>query len=368
MAPPPVDPAPFERTAPPAGIAGGAEPLLELDGLRTWFYTDEGIAKAVDGVSYSIGAGETLGVVGESGCGKSVTALSVMRLVPDPPGKIVDGRVMLAGQDLTKISESEMRTVRGNRIGMIFQEPMTSLNPVFTVGNQISEAVLLHRGCSRQEARDRAIEMLDLVRIPSPEKRVDEYPHQLSGGMRQRVMIAMALACDPELLIADEPTTALDVTIQAQILTLIRDLQDRMGMSVLLITHDLGVVAQTAHHVCVMYAGKVVERAATRELFKNPKHPYTVGLFRSIPRLGERAATLDTIPGMVPSALEFPKGCRFNNRCPFVTPECLVDEPPLREIGADVPHQVACHHAEQVSTEEWHRLSSASGVAGGGAS
>ncbi len=335
----------------------GDQPLLELRNLRTWFYTDEGVAKAVDGVSYEILPGKTLGVVGESGCGKSVTALSIMRLIPDPPGKIVDGQIELLGEDLTKIPEDAMRKVRGNRIGMIFQEPMTSLNPVFTVGDQIMEAVLLHQGCTKSEARERAIEMLRLVRIPSPEQRVDEYPHQMSGGMRQRVMIAMALSCDPELLIADEPTTALDVTIQAQILTLIRELQESMGMSVLLITHDLGVVAQTCHHVCVMYAGKVVERAATRELFHHPKHPYTVGLFRSIPKLGHRAERLDVIPGMVPSALEFPKGCRFNNRCPFVTDECVTDEPPLREIGTpEEPHQVACHHAEKVTAEEWHRL------------
>ncbi len=333
-----------------------AEPLLELRDVKTWFYTDEGIAKAVDGVSYRIEAGETLGVVGESGCGKSVTALSVMRLIPDPPGKIVAGQIILKGQDLAQLSEDEMRKVRGNRIGMIFQEPMTSLNPVFTVGDQIMEAVLLHQKRSKPQARERAIEMLRLVRIPSPEKRVDEYPHQMSGGMRQRVMIAMALSCDPELLIADEPTTALDVTIQAQILTLIRELQERLGMSVLLITHDLGVVAQTAHHVCVMYAGKIVERSTTQRLFKHPHHPYTMGLFRSIPRLGERAHRLDTIAGMVPSALEFPDGCRFNNRCPFATAECAVDEPPLREIGTDIPHQVACHHAEKVTAGEWHRL------------
>jgi peptide/nickel transport system ATP-binding protein/oligopeptide transport system ATP-binding protein len=328
------------------------QPLLELRSLKTWFYTDEGVAKAVDGVDYAILPGETLGVVGESGCGKSVTALSIMGLIPQPPGKIVDGQILLHGEDLTGFTEDQMREVRGNRIGMIFQEPMTSLNPVFTVGDQIMEAVLLHQGCTKAEARDRAI-----VRIPSPEKRVDEYPHQMSGGMRQRVMIAMALSCDPELLIADEPTTALDVTIQAQILTLIRELQDELGMSVLLITHDLGVVAQTCHHVCVMYAGKVVERAATRELFKKPKHPYTVGLFRSIPKLGHKAQKLDVIPGVVPSALEFPKGCRFHNRCPFATAECDTDEPPLREIGTpEEPHQVACHHAEKVTAEEWHRL------------
>jgi peptide/nickel transport system ATP-binding protein len=332
------------------------KPLLELVNLKTWFYTDEGIAKSVDGVSYSIAAGETLGCVGESGCGKSVTALSIMRLIPDPPGKIVEGQVLLDGVDLVKLPEDQMRKVRGNKIGMIFQEPMTSLNPVFTIGDQIAEAVMLHQNVGKREGRDRAIEMLRRVKIPSPEKRVDEYPHQMSGGMRQRVMIAMALSCDPKLLIADEPTTALDVTIQAQILTLIRELKDELGMSVLLITHDLGVVAQTTQHVNVMYAGKVAERAATRQLFKNPRHPYTVGLFRSIPKLGQKLKRLDVIPGVVPSALDFPSGCRFRNRCPFATEKCLTDEPSLREIGtAAEPHQVACHYAEDVTLAEWSR-------------
>jgi peptide/nickel transport system ATP-binding protein len=344
------------------------KPLLELRNLKTWFYTDEGIAKSVDGVSYAIQSGETLGCVGESGCGKSVTALSIMRLIPDPPGKIVEGEVVFDGVDLVKLPEDQMRKVRGNKIGMIFQEPMTSLNPVFTIGDQIAEAVILHQKVSKREGWERAIEMLRRVKIPSPEKRVEEYPHQLSGGMRQRVMIAMALSCDPKLLIADEPTTALDVTIQAQILTLIRDLQDEFGMSVLLITHDLGVVAQTAQHVNVMYAGKVVERAATRELFKNPRHPYTVGLFRSIPKLGQKLRRLDVIPGVVPSALEFPTGCRFRNRCPFATEKCLAEEPPLREIGtAAEPHQVACHYAEDVTLAEWHRRSQAQTTKVGGA-
>jgi len=334
------------------------EPLLELRDLKTYFDTDEGVAKAVDGVSYKLLPGETLGVVGESGCGKSVTALSVMRLIPDPPGKIVGGQILLRGQDLVRLPEDQMRKVRGKRIGMIFQEPMTSLNPVFTIGDQIAEAVLLHQGVGKREARQRAIEMLTRVKIPSAERRVDEYPHQMSGGMRQRVMIAMALSCDPELLIADEPTTALDVTIQAQILTLLRDLQSTLGMSVLLITHDLGVVAQTAQHVCVMYAGKVVEYAATRELFKHPKHPYTVGLFHSIPKVGHERRRLDVIPGVVPSALEFPKGCRFHNRCPFAKERCVSEEPPLREIGTgSAHHTVACHFAEEVSGEAWHRLS-----------
>jgi oligopeptide/dipeptide ABC transporter ATP-binding protein len=342
----------------------GGETLLELRDLKTHFFTDEGVARAVDGVSYVVKRGETLGVVGESGCGKSVTALSVMRLIPDPPGKIVQGHILFEGKDLATLPESEMRRVRGNRIGMIFQEPMTSLNPVFTVGDQIVEAVVLHRGLSKQQARARAVEMLRRVGIPSPESRVDDYPHQMSGGMRQRVMIAMALSCDPQLLIADEPTTALDVTIQAQILDLMRALQSEMGMSILLITHDLGVVAQNAHHVAVMYAGRVVEYSDVREVFGNPRHPYTVGLFRSIPRLGADVERLDTIPGVVPSALEFPAGCRFHNRCPFAEPKCSTEEPALRAIAPG--HTVACHFAEKVSLAEWQRLSAAGAGANAG--
>ena len=337
--------------------AGGGEDLLALHDLKTYFYTDEGVARAVDGVSYVVKRGETLGVVGESGCGKSVTALSVMRLIPDPPGKITQGRIVFEGQDLVTLPDEEMRKIRGNRIGMIFQEPMTSLNPVFTVGDQIVEAVMLHRGQSYPEAREHAIGMLRKVGIPSPESRVDDYPHQMSGGMRQRVMIAMALSCDPRLLIADEPTTALDVTIQAQILELMRQLQDELGMSILLITHDLGVVAQNAHHVGVMYAGKMVEYSDTREVFGNPRHPYTVGLFRSIPKLGVKVAKLDTIPGTVPSALEFPAGCRFHNRCPFATEKCSAEEPPLLEIAPG--HTVACHYADRVTLAEWEKRSAA---------
>jgi oligopeptide/dipeptide ABC transporter ATP-binding protein len=333
------------------GPAGGSDALLRLEDLKTHFYTDEGVAKAVDGVSYQVQRGETLGVVGESGCGKSVTALSVMRLIPDPPGRIVGGRILFDGVDLASLDDEGIRKIRGNRIGMIFQEPMTSLNPVFTVGDQIMEAVLLHKGVSRAEARAHAIEMLRKVGIPSPESRVDDYPHQMSGGMRQRVMIAMALSCDPQLLIADEPTTALDVTIQAQILDLLRKLQQELGMSVLLITHDLGVVAQNAHSVAVMYAGKVVEYSHTKEVFANPRHPYTVGLFRSIPRLGVKVRRLDTIPGTVPSALEFPSGCRFRNRCPFATDRCTAEEPALREIAPG--HTAACHYAEEVTLEKW---------------
>jgi oligopeptide/dipeptide ABC transporter ATP-binding protein len=340
-----------------AKAAAAGETLLELRDLKTHFYTDEGVARAVDGVSYVVKSGETLGVVGESGCGKSVTALSVMRLIPDPPGKIVQGQILFEGQDLGKLSDEEMRKIRGNRIGMIFQEPMTSLNPVFTVGDQIIEAVVLHRGMSYDEAREHAIGMLRKVGIPSPESRVDDYPHQMSGGMRQRVMIAMALSCDPRLLIADEPTTALDVTIQAQILELMRGLQDELGMSILLITHDLGVVAQNAQHVAVMYAGKVAEYSNTAEVFRNPRHPYTVGLFRSIPKLGVKMHRLDTIPGTVPSALEFPAGCRFHNRCPFATEKCTVEEPALLEIAPG--HTVACHYSDQVTLAEWEKRSAA---------
>jgi oligopeptide/dipeptide ABC transporter ATP-binding protein len=321
------------------------QPLLEIRGLCTYFYTEEGTARAVDGVNFVVNKGETLGVVGESGCGKSVTALSVMRLVPDPPGEIVAGEILLEGDDLLQRSDDDMRWVRGNEIAMIFQEPMTALNPVFTVGDQIGEAVRLHKGASKHEARARAIEMLELVGIPSAAERIDEYPHQLSGGMRQRVMIAIAMSCDPKLLIADEPTTALDVTIQAQILELIRELQEREGMSVLLITHDLGVVAETAHHVCVMYAGKVVEYTTTERLFGAPKHPYTIGLFRSLPDLAKPGERLDTIPGIVPAPTDFPSGCRYRTRCPLATARCAEEEPAL--LSAEVGHSVACHHLEE---------------------
>jgi peptide/nickel transport system ATP-binding protein len=321
--------------------------LLELDGLRTYFYSDEGVARAVDGVSYTLLEGETLGVVGESGSGKSVTALSVMGLIPQPPGKVVDGRILFRGQDLLKFDDEALRRMRGNEIAMIFQEPMTALNPVYTVGDQIIETVMLHQGADAAAARMRAIEMLTKVGIPSPEARVDEYPHQLSGGMRQRVMIAMAMACDPSLLIADEPTTALDVTIQAQILELIRDLQEDAGMSVLLITHDLGVVAETAHHVAVMYAGKVVEYASVEELFANPKHPYSIGLFRSLPDLAKAGERLATIPGIVPPATRFPSGCRFRTRCSIATDKCAQTEPLLAPYDSDPGHTVACHHLEE---------------------
>jgi peptide/nickel transport system ATP-binding protein len=293
-------------------------PLLEVSNLRTYFRTDEGEARAVDGVSFTVEAGEVVGIVGESGSGKSVTSLSILRLIPEPPGRILPGSsVRFKGEELVTASEDRLRQIRGNDIAMIFQEPMTSLNPVYTVGAQIMEALRLHRGLGKREARERAIELLRMVGIADPEARVDAYPHQLSGGMRQRVMIAMALSCEPDLLIADEPTTALDVTIQAQILELLRDLQQRLGMAMILITHDLGVVAQVCDRVLVMYAGEVVEEGSVEQIFRNPRHPYTQGLLQAIPRLGQERDRLATIPGAVPSALAWPTGCRFHPRCPY---------------------------------------------------
>jgi len=314
--------------------------LLSVEDLETRFYTDGGVVKAVDGVSYKIRRGRTLGVVGESGCGKSVTALSIMRLIPDPPGKIVNGRILLDGEDLVQVPMSRMRKIRGKDIGMIFQEPMTSLNPVFTGGYQIMEPAALHLNVKPAEARRLAIEVLAKVGIPSPERRVDEYPHQLSGGMRQRVMIAMSLVCNPRLLIADEPTTALDVTIQAQILDLIRELQAEYGMSVLMITHDLGVVAEISHEVAVMYAGKIVEYADVETLYADPKHPYTIGLFHARPKLGAHKTRLTTISGEVPNPLEFPSGCKFHPRCPYAMDRCKVEEPPLTDLGGG--HSASC--------------------------
>jgi len=320
-----------------------AERLLEIKGLKTHFFTEEGVVRAVDGVDLHIDKGETLGVVGESGCGKTVTALSVMKLIAMPPGKIVEGQMLYGGRDLVTLPPAQMRKVRGKEISMVFQEPMTSLNPVFTIGEQIAEAVRLHEGLGRRAAMDKTVEMLKLVHIPNPERRVKEYPHQLSGGMRQRVMIAMALSCNPKLLIADEPTTALDVTIQAQILELLNELKAKLGMAVLLITHDMGVIAETAQRVMVMYAGKVVEEAPVKELFKEPLHPYTQGLLRSIPRI-DTAATqkkrLEAIPGVVPSLLHLPQGCRFAPRCAFVKPMHTEKEPPLKEVKPG--HKVAC--------------------------
>ena len=318
--------------------------LLQVEELKTYFYTLEGIAKAVDDVSFTLRKGETLGLVGESGCGKSVTALSIMRLVPEPPGRIVDGRIHFDGINLLELSMNEMRRIRGNRIAMIFQEPMTSLNPVFTVGDQISEMFVLHRGLSKKEGWDRAMEMLRLVQIPSPERRVHEYPHQLSGGMRQRAMIAMALSCDPEILIADEPTTALDVTIQAQVLDLMLKLKEDFDGAIILITHDLGVVAEIAQRIEVMYAGKVVEEAESLAIFEDPKHPYTRGLLKSIPKLGQRARSgrhrLEEISGIVPSLYELPPGCSFYPRCPEAMAICQERGPELVDLGAS--HRVRC--------------------------
>jgi peptide/nickel transport system ATP-binding protein len=316
------------------------EILLDIRNLKTHFFTDDGVVRAVDGVSFPIYKGKTLGVVGESGCGKSVTALSTLRLVA-PPGRIVDGQILFEGTDLATLPEPEMRSIRGHKISMIFQEPMTSLNPVFTIGYQIAEAVMLHLDKNKADARKHTIEMLDKVRMPSASTRIDEYPHQMSGGMRQRVMIAMALACNPKLLIADEPTTALDVTIQAQILDLMRDLQKEFGMSIMMITHDLGVVAELADYVAVMYASKVVEYASVKELFSHPLHPYTLGLFRSRPSLGsKKSEKLNVIPGTVPNPLRFPTGCKFHPRCPSIVDACKLVEPQLKEIRPG--HWVAC--------------------------
>ena len=324
---------------------------LEVEDLGTWFYTRQGIVKAVDGVDFKVASGETLAIVGESGCGKSMTALSLMRLIPDPPGRIVSGAIRLAGRDLLKLSEEEMRRVRGNDISMIFQEPMTSLNPVMTIGKQIAEALVLHRDMNRKQALARAVEMLDLVRIPATAQRAREYPHQLSGGMRQRAMIAMALACNPKVLIADEPTTALDVTIQAQILDLILELQKEFGAAVILITHDLGVVAETAHRVIVMYAGRKVEEAEVGELFARPLHPYTAGLMASIPRLdllrGEARQEVDRlqeIPGIVPPLFALPKGCAFAPRCPRADDLCRRERPVYEEKRP--AHWAACWHTD----------------------
>jgi len=325
------------------GSFGSNSDLLSVENLQTYFFTDAGIVRAVDGVSLRIAPGETLGVVGESGCGKTVTALSILRLVPDPPGRIVGGRVVFEGTELLGLDAERMRKMRGSAISMIFQEPMTSLNPVFTVGDQIAEGVRLHQKLSRRAAWDRAVEMLRLVQIPDPDRRVREYPHQLSGGMRQRVMIAMALSCGPRLLIADEPTTALDVTIQAQILELLVRLKEELGMAVMLITHDLGVIADTAQRVVVMYAGRVVEEAPVRDLFANPRHPYTQGLLNSIPSLEKGAGgreRLQAIPGLVPSLLDLPPGCRFSDRCHLAVPECRAAEPELRQVGAQ--HRARC--------------------------
>jgi peptide/nickel transport system ATP-binding protein len=320
-----------------------AEALLEISGLKTHFKTDDGMVRAVDGVDLKIERGETVGVVGESGCGKTVTAMTVLKLIAMPPGKIVEGRILWKGRDLVPLGASEMQQIRSREIAIVFQEPMTSLNPVYTVGEQIAEVLRRHQDLNRRDAMDRAIEMLRLVHVPAPERRVRDYPHQLSGGMRQRVMIAMALACSPELLIADEPTTALDVTIQAQILDLLAEMKAEFGMAIMLITHAMGVVAETAQRVAVMYAGRVVEEAPVDELFANPLHPYTQGLIRSIPRLDKtsgRRRRLEAISGTVPSLLHPPPGCRFAPRCSFASVACTAAIPPLRTIEGD--HKVAC--------------------------
>lgn len=322
--------------------------LLEVDNLKTYFFTDDGVVKAVDGVQFSVDEGETIGIVGESGCGKSITAMSILQLI-DYPGETVDGTINFEGRDLLKVSNKEIRNIRGNDISMIFQEPMTSLNPVFTIGYQISEVLMLHQKMTEAQARERSIEMIKIVGIPRPEKIVDEYPHQLSGGMRQRIMIAMALACQPKLLIADEPTTALDVTIQAQILDLMNGLKTRLNTAIMLITHDLAVVAEMADHVVVMYSGKIVEDAPVNELFKNPRHPYTIGLMGSMPSLVEEGEKLTNIKGSVPNPLYLPKGCYFHPRCKYATEECKKGQPELRELSSD--HKVACFRAEEVTKE-----------------
>jgi len=320
------------------------KPLLEIRNLKTYFEIRRSILKAVDDVSLSIKAGKTLGLVGESGCGKSVTAASIMGLVPMPPGKLAGGEILFEAVDLLKLPESRMKKIRGNRISMIFQEPMTSLNPVFTVGDQVAEVIRLHQGLSRRETRDKVIKMFGMVGIPAAESRIKDYPHQMSGGMRQRVVIAMALACNPKLMIADEPTTALDVTIQAQILDLMNNLKEKAGTSILFITHDLGVIAETAQNVAVMYAGKVMEEADVDTLFAEPKHPYTVGLMNSIPLLGreEKRRRLSTIPGVVPSLFKLSEGCLFNERCNKAREECRRIEPPIINLGND--HTVRCHN------------------------
>ncbi len=328
-----------------------AEPLLSVRNLKTYFYTDEGVVKAVDGLSYDLAKGETLGIVGESGCGKSVHALSLMRLIPSPPGKIVEGETIFEGKNLLKLNDEDMRHIRGNRIAMIFQEPMTSLNPVLTIGEQIAEAVILHQRLDKKAAWERAIEMLERVKMPEARERVRDYPHQFSGGMRQRVMIAMALSCNPSILIADEPTTALDVTIQAQILDLIRDLQKEFNMAVIMITHNLGVVAELCDNVVVMYAGKPIEHTDVRRIFQDPKHPYTWGLLHSIPKLYERKERLIPIEGQPPSLIDLAPGCSFAPRCPFVMEICNQEYPPDYPVGPN--HAARCYlYSEHATPEE----------------
>ncbi|GAB4536422.1 MAG: ABC transporter ATP-binding protein [Anaerolineae bacterium] len=316
-------------------------PVLEVSGLKTQFFTQDGVVQAVNGISYHLNEGETLGIVGESGCGKSVSVMSLMRLIPMPPGKIVGGKAIFEGRDLLQIDDNEMRSVRGNKIAMIFQDPMTSLNPVLTIGRQVSEALELHLGMSRSEARQRSIELMEMVGIPSAADRIDDYPHQFSGGMRQRVMIAMGLSCNPQILIADEPTTALDVTIQAQIVDLVKKLRDEIGMAIIWITHDLGVVAGLADRVVVMYAGFIVEEASVKDLYGDPRHPYTIGLLASLPRLDEeRGRRLASIEGLPPDLIALPQGCPFYARCNYRIDRCQTENPPLEPVATN--HKVAC--------------------------
>jgi oligopeptide/dipeptide ABC transporter ATP-binding protein len=323
-------------------MKGPDRELLEVRDLKTHFFTDEGISRAVDGISFCLSRGDTLGMVGESGCGKSVSALSILRLIPDPPGRIVSGSIMFDGKNLASLSEREMMKIRGNRISMVFQEPMTSLNPVFTIGDQVAETFRIHQGFSGRKARENAVEMLHQVRIPDPEKRALQYPHELSGGMRQRVMIAMALACRPDLLIADEPTTALDVTVQAQILNLMNELKHRYGTAILFISHNLGIISGISDTVIVMYAGMIVEYACSKDLFESPFHPYTRGLLNSLPRMeaGEKVGALTAIRGSVPDPVHYPPGCRFHPRCPKAIPDCARDIPPLSSVAER--HLVRC--------------------------
>ena len=332
-------------------LTDNSNPVLKIKGLKVYFDTDEGIVKAVDGVDLELLKGTTLALVGESGCGKSVTCLSILRLVPSPPGRIAGGEIIYKGQNLLELSEKQMERIRGNDISMIFQEPMTSLNPVFTIGDQIKEAIMLHQKKGHNEAQELTLQVLNKVSIPSPEIRINDYPHQMSGGMKQRVMIAMALSCNPEILIADEPTTALDVTIQAQILDLMQSLQDEFGMSILMVTHDLGIVANIASHVAIMYASRIVENGSVEDIFENPRHPYTMGLFTSIPVIGEKKENLYVIPGNVPNPLAFPEGCKFWPRCLFAEEICRVQEPPLDEVEQD--HKAACHFSKRINKYIW---------------
>ncbi len=331
--------------------------LLEVKDLRTYFYSDDGIAKAVDGVNFNVREGKTLGIVGESGCGKTVSCLSILKLIPMPPGKIESGEAHFTGRDLLKLPEPDLRKIRGNDIAMIFQEPMTSLNPVFTCGDQVIEAIRLHQKVSKIEARKRALEMFIKVGIPDPDRRLDEYPHQLSGGLRQRVMIAMALSCNPRLLICDEPTTALDVTIQAQILALLKRLQRDLKMSIIMITHDLGVIAQIADYVIVMYAGKIVESGLINTIFHNPQHPYTIGLQKAIPHMGVARDRLNQIKGRVPNPLDFSEGCRFNDRCPVAIDKCKIEEPPLKKNLQDT--EAACWRIGHFDSDKLYEIPNA---------